>query len=118
MNSTKPSQSGREARSSRDWRPSAWSDQGEDPDGQVDVEDPPPGQPGDQRPADDRANGHRDPGERAPDAEGNALVLAAEGVGQKASETENMIAPPMPCKPRETPASAATGRRHTAPRRR
>ena len=56
---------------------------GEQTDGQVDEEDPPPGDAGDQRAADQRAHRHGQPGDRTPDAEGDAAVLAAKGVGQQ-----------------------------------
>ena len=68
-----------------------------DPDGHVDEEDPPPADAAGDGPADQRADGDGAADDGAVDPEGGAPVPAREGLGDRASEVANMMAPPTPC---------------------
>ena len=56
---------------------------GTETDREVDEEDPPPGQAGGERAAEQRADGDGEAGDRPPDAEGDAALTAGEGAGEQ-----------------------------------
>ena len=81
---TKPHQSGRRAPRCTDSETLARvSTHGADAERQVDEEDPPPGQTGGERAAEQRPDGDGQSGDRTPDPERDAALPTGEGAGQQ-----------------------------------